>query len=261
MCALAGVTRTLVLFNTRQIQSLRLETFRLCSIEKTYAAPRNDHRFDCKKWNKKILAHKHATRIHSHSLTHSLRSTQTHTLTAMMMARKENKKEKMRMACEEKDLKTYSPIQNVYPSRWHSVSKLMSIVLAVDVVVVLLLLDVVVATAGNAVLVCDANQLNIVDDDEDDDDDGGGEDGVDAHNDGSRLGFLRTFIRLFIFNICSLLSRISRRFAKFTVTISFESIIFNLSLWSICFGTGNLFEDFGGNFDDLSLLNTKTWRF
>lgn len=92
----------------------------------------------------------------------------------------------------------------------------MSIVLAVVVVV---------ATAGNVVLVCDANQLNIVDDDD------GGEDGVNAHNDGSRLGFLRTFIRLFIFKICSLLSRISRRFAKFTVTISFESIFsFNLSL-------------------------------
>lgn len=94
----------------------------------------------------------------------------------------------------------------------------MSIVLAVVVVV---------ATAGNVVLVCDANQLNIVDDDDDD----GGEDGVDAHIDGSRLGFLRTFIRLFIFKICSLLSRISRRFVKFTVTISFESIFsFNLSL-------------------------------
>lgn len=85
----------------------------------------------------------------------------------------------------------------------------MSIVLAV----------VVVVTAGNVVLVCDANQLNI-----DDDDDDGGEDDEDETNDGSRLGFLRTFIRLFIFNICSLLSRISRQFAKFTVTISFESI-------------------------------------
>lgn len=127
------------------------------------------------------------------------------------------------MAYEEKDLKkdskTYSPIQNVYPSRWHSVSKLMSIVLAVDVDVVLLF--VVVSTAGNVVLICDASQLNIVDDDDDGDD---GEDDADEFNDGSRLDFLRTFIRLFIFNICSLLSRISRRFAKFTVTVPFESI-------------------------------------
>lgn len=90
----------------------------------------------------------------------------------------------------------------------------MSIVLAVDVVVV-------AATAGNAVLVCDANQLNIVDED---DDDGDGEDDADECDDGSRLDFLRTFIRLFIFNICSLLSRISRRLAKFTVTVAFESI-------------------------------------
>lgn len=100
----------------------------------------------------------------------------------------------------------------------------MSIVLAVDVVV--LLLVVVVASAGNVVLVCDAIQLNIVDDD----DGCGGEDDADEYSDGSRLVFLRTFIRLFIFNICSLLSRISRRFAKFAVTTPFESIFLNLSL-------------------------------
>lgn len=93
----------------------------------------------------------------------------------------------------------------------------MSIVLAVAVVDadVVVVLD---ATAGNVVLVCDANQLNI------DDDDDGDEYNEDETNDGSRLDFLRTFIRLFIFNMCSLLSRISRRFAKFTVTLSFESI-------------------------------------
>lgn len=113
-----------------------------------------------------------------------------------------------RLKVRKKNRKTYLPIQNVYPSRWHSVSKLMSIVLA----------GVVVVNADNVILVCNANQLNV------DDDDCGEDDGDDKNIDGNRLDFLRTFIRLFIFKICSLLSRISRRFVKLTVTAAFESI-------------------------------------
>lgn len=94
--------------------------------------------------------------------------------------------------------KKNSPIHNVYPSRWHSVSKLMNIVL-------------VVVGADDVILVRVTNQFN------DDDDDG------------NRRDFLRTFIRLFICNICSLLSLfISRLCVKYAVsstsTATFESI-------------------------------------
>lgn len=85
-------------------------------------------------------------------------------------------------------------------------------------------MSIVLVVVDDVLLVCDANQLNTNEDDDDDDDDGNDE---VENNDGNRLDFLRTFIRLFIFNICSLLSRISRRFAKFTVTVAFvcESIV------------------------------------
>lgn len=81
--------------------------------------------------------------------------------------------------------------------------------------------------ADDVVLVCDANQFNDVDDK--DDDDGG--------NDGNRLDFLRTFILLFIFKICSLLSLISRRFAKYVVApmATFESIFSNGILRTLFF--------------------------
>lgn len=123
----------------------------------------------------------------------------------------------------------------------------MSIVLAV----------VVVVSADNVVLVCDANQLNVVDDGDDDC-------GEDEDNDGNRLDFLRTFILLFIFKICSLLSRISRRFAKFTVTVAFESI-FSISLrWLIILEGKKSFQ----SLVEMSLVyrwfivvDTKHWYF
>lgn len=119
------------------------------------------------------------------------------------------------MKIKEKKIRSKDlPTHKVYPSRWHSVSKLMNIVL-------------VEVDADDVVLVCDANQFNDVDDK--DDDDGG--------NDGNRLDFLRTFILLFIFKICSLLSLISRRFAKYVVApmATFESIFSNGILRTLFF--------------------------
>lgn len=78
----------------------------------------------------------------------------------------------------------------------------------------------VVVDADDVVLVCDANQFNVVDDNDDGDDDDGGE------HDDNRLDFRRTFILLFIFKICSLLSLIRRRFARYVVA-TFESILFS----------------------------------
>lgn len=74
----------------------------------------------------------------------------------------------------------------------------------------------VVVVAGDVILVRVMNQFN----DDDDDDDG------------NRRDFLRTFILLFIFNICSLLSLIGRLSVKCTVsTATFDFIFFSLSHW------------------------------
>lgn len=93
------------------------------------------------------------------------------------------------------------PIHSINPSRWHSVSKVMNIRLVVVVVVAV--------TATDEILVGKVNQIDGVDD--------------------ARLAFLRTFILLFIFNICSWLSLIGRLFARCARTSvdTFESIVFS----------------------------------
>lgn len=64
---------------------------------------------------------------------------------------------------------------------------------------------VVVVGAEDVILVCDATQLSaaLTLDDDDADDDCGDADDDDGNDDGNRRNFLRTFILLFIFKICS----------------------------------------------------------
>lgn len=93
---------------------------------------------------------------------------------------------------------------------------------------------VVVVGAEDVILVCDATHLsaalNLDDDDADDD---FGDDDV-GNDDGNRRNFLRTFILLFIFKICSWLSLIRRLFTKCSVSSmpTFESIIIFVNLFT-----------------------------
>lgn len=67
---------------------------------------------------------------------------------------------------------------------------------------------VVVAAIDDVIVVRNANHLNV----------------DDGNDDDNCCNFLRTFIRLFIFNICSLLSLIRRLFTGWPDVEPFESI-------------------------------------